>query len=386
MSENKLQTIFDDDDLGILDIKAISRIKTETERLIDSFEEINDFYQTNNCEPKKNESMNEMQLASRLKGLRNNIDKATVLIDFDVHNLLESYINPPKSIDDILNSNADILEVSSGEEAILTLKNIPERKNKSDFIATRKPCINFKKYKDGFKDVQKQLLAGNMRLIDFVNVKQLQEYSYYVSDGILLYVDGFGKQKEVHGRMKERTRCIFENGTESNMYLRSLSSQLYEGGKEVVKKDYIDKNNEIEAEDKKKGIIYVIKSLSNDIKLQKYQNLCKVGFTRSTINERVKNATNDPTFLMAPVKVLATYECYNLKAAKLENLLHRFFNSVRLDLVITDSQGDEKEPSEWFDISLNIVDQAINLMIDGEIVNYVYNNVSGKIELKNYEQ
>jgi hypothetical protein len=147
----------------------------------------------------------------------------------------------------------------------------------------------------------------------------------------------------------------------------------------------IDKNNEIEAENKKNGIIYVIKSLSSDIKLQKYQNLCKVGFTRNTIDDRAKNATNDSAFLMVLVKVLATYECYNLSAVKLENFLHRFFNSVKLDLAITDSLGDEKERSEWFDIPLNVVEQAINLMIVGEIVNYEHEKIGGKIKLKNSE-
>lgn len=383
MSKNILQKIFDDDDLGILDIKTLNKPKTETERLMDSFEEINDFYKKNNREPERDGPINEIQLALRLKGIRNDIDKARLLIDFDIYNLLSGYIQPPESIDDILNNDTDILEASSEENSILSLKNIPERKNDSDFVASRKTCKDFEIYKSNFENIQKQLSVGDMKLVDFINVKQLQEKLYYVSDGILLYVDKIGKQKKVYGRMKERIRCIFENGTESNMYLRSLSSQLYEGGKAVVDKDYIDKNNEIEVDDKKNGIIYIIKSLSDDIKLQKYNNLCKVGFTRNTIDERVKNAIKDPTFLMAPVRVLATYECYNLSIGKLENLLHRFFNSVKLDLAITDVQGDEKEPSEWFDVPLNIIDQAINLMMDGEIINYRYDEFDKKIKLKN---
>ena len=51
MSKNydKLLEIFSEDSLGILDIKSEkSKITTEDERLIDSFKEINNFYNENN--------------------------------------------------------------------------------------------------------------------------------------------------------------------------------------------------------------------------------------------------------------------------------------------------------------------------------------------------
>ena len=75
---------------------------------------------------------------------------------------------------------------------------------------------------------------------------------------------------------------------------------------------------------------------------------------------------------MAPVEVVADYRTYNLKASALENLLHRVFAEVRLDLTQIDRKGRDYDPSEWFVVPLNVIDQAIDLIISGEIVDYVY--------------
>tara|TARA_B100001540_G_scaffold316496_1_gene346521 strand:+ start:1916 stop:2050 length:135 start_codon:yes stop_codon:yes gene_type:complete len=39
---------------------------------------------------------------------------------------------------------------------------------------------------------------------------------------------------------------------------------------------------------------------------------------------------------MAPVHPVATYALYNIDKVKQENLLHRFFSDVRLDIEIKD--------------------------------------------------
>ena len=57
---------------------------------------------------------------------------------------------------------------------------------------------------------------------------------------------------------------------------------------------------------------------------------------------------------------------------KLEFLLHAFFGSACLNLDVFDKNGKRHMPREWFIASLNIVDQAIHLVMNGEIVNYRY--------------
>lgn len=83
-----LNNIFNSDPLGLLEIKAKNPIVTPDERLIATFEEINDFYEKHNNEPRKSNDINERKLYSRLEGLRNNPDKIQALQKYDRFNLL----------------------------------------------------------------------------------------------------------------------------------------------------------------------------------------------------------------------------------------------------------------------------------------------------------
>jgi len=87
--ETILNNIFESDPLGLLEIKAKNPVITADDRLIATFEEINDFYAKNSCEPKKTTDMNERGLFSRLKGLRGNPQKIQALKKYDRFNLLE---------------------------------------------------------------------------------------------------------------------------------------------------------------------------------------------------------------------------------------------------------------------------------------------------------
>ena len=74
MAKKKLtiDDIFNDDDFELLDSKVkASTVKTDEERLIDSFEEINVFIDKNDREPSKS-SMSEYGLMAKLKNFREN--------------------------------------------------------------------------------------------------------------------------------------------------------------------------------------------------------------------------------------------------------------------------------------------------------------------------
>lgn len=83
-----LSNIFDNDPLGILEIKAKNSVITADDRLIATFEEINDFYDKHCKEPTKSMDMHERKLYSRLDGIRNNEEKIVALKKYDKHNLL----------------------------------------------------------------------------------------------------------------------------------------------------------------------------------------------------------------------------------------------------------------------------------------------------------
>jgi Meiotically up-regulated gene 113 len=70
------------------------------------------------------------------------------------------------------------------------------------------------------------------------------------------------------------------------------------------------------------------------------------------------NAKLDPTFLMADVEVVATYGLYNINRTELENLIHRIFDSARLDIEIKDRFGQPVIPREWYLVPLFVIDEA----------------------------
>jgi hypothetical protein len=84
--------------------------------------------------------------------------------------------------------------------------------------------------------------------------------------GIMVYVAEVGEKEVKNGKVNARLRCIFENGTESNMLLRSLATELYkdETGRRIL--DHHEKALEaleqIQADDEKSGYLYVLQSLS----------------------------------------------------------------------------------------------------------------------------
>jgi len=86
-----------------------------------------------------------------------------------------------------------------------------------------------------------------------------------------------------------------------------------------------------------------------------------------------------PTYLMAPVNIVAEYEAYNMNTQKFENLLHRFFIDVCLDLEVTDNKRRIHQPREWFVAPLNIINQAIELIVNKQIQHYRYDTLLKKI-------
>ena len=84
-----LDDIFSNDPFGLLNVKPSSSPgRSEDERLIASFQEINDFYEENNREPDLGGGIQEHQLYSRLKSLRDNPTKTEMLKSQDKYGLL----------------------------------------------------------------------------------------------------------------------------------------------------------------------------------------------------------------------------------------------------------------------------------------------------------
>jgi hypothetical protein len=110
------------------------------------------------------------------------------------------------------------------------------------------------------------------------------------------------------------------------------------------------------------------------------QNLHKIGFTTTPVRQRIANTANEPTYLMAPVEIIAEYRTYNMKTSVLEHLLHRVFADVRLNINQVGADGRRYDSTEWFEVPLPVIDQAIELITSGDIVDYLYDAQSRNLE------
>ena len=213
----------------------------------------------------------------------------------------------------------------------------------------------------------------------------LREGAYYVHRGILFLLEKIDISKTEHYRddgtrvrTDGRTRCIFENGTESNMLMRSVEKILYTHGKVVtenadsVTEEFHENFTDITEEDQEAGYIYVLSSKSTDAKIKEINNLYKIGYSTTPVENRIKNAEKEPTYLMAPVQIEAEYKTFNMNTQKFEQLLHNFFGASCLNIDIYDEKLRRHMPQEWFIAPLDVIDRAIDLIITEQIFKFKY--------------
>ena len=381
--EAELTRIFAEDELGLFDVKPKkSFAKTADQRLIDSFEEINAFVAENGYEPKTDGGVIEKRLAFRLHGIRSNPEKVSALHEYDRFGLFGDI--PAKeyhSFEDVLADIDNDALFGDDAEDIFTLKHV-KAVALPDYISRRKKCKDFENFEEKFKNCQKDLSAGRRQILPFKNGKQIEAGQFFVLSGILLYVAEIGVLKYDKNRdLNGRTRCIFENGTESDMRLRSLSSGLYKDGRRITELDerLLDDLKNITTEDNETGYIYILRSKSNDERIKSITDLYKIGFCTETVEERIANAEQEPTYLMAPVEIIDSFRCFNLNPAKLESLLHSFFGNSCLNIDIFDKEGIRHSPREWFIAPYETIYQAIYFILNGEIVNYRYDSIKKEI-------
>jgi len=372
--KGSLEDIFNDDPFGLLDIKpAGTQARNADERLVASFEEINSFYEKNNREPTSGNGVQEYQLKSRLNGIRSDQQKIEMLKPHDRFNLLEIVQKPIESIDDIWDDDDfGLLETSA--ESIFDLKHVSKETTMPDYVASRKPCLDFENFEHLFITCHQDLSAKRRKLYPFKNEQQIDRGYFFVLKGILLYVAEVSEKEKTSGKVNARLRCIFENGTESDMLLRSLAAELYKNGRRVTEKaeNLLDNFNSISGEDKESGYIYVLRSLSENPEIIATKNLYKIGFSTTAVEERIKNALSEATYLFAPVIIVSVFKCYNMNTQKLELLLHTFFGNSCLNIDIFDKDSKRFTPREWFIAPIDVIEQAIEFIINGEIINVMY--------------
>lgn len=370
-----------DDPFGLTIVKPkVSANKDESKIVIEKFMKILEFYEKNKKEPAKEASREERTLAIILESIRNDKNQKRVVKHLDIYALLKDDLELVTDVDvEKIESLDDdpfglLGDESLDYEDIFTLKNVSKTLEMPDYIATRKVCKDFFRYEELFKNLQKDLQNKLRKIEEHKGERFIQKGLFFVLKGVVGYVADVGKLQKQNNKINARLKCIFENGTQSDMLLRSLSAELYKDGQVIsfLNEEIEDNLSQIQNEDKTSGYIYLLKSKSNDNQIRDIRNLYKIGYSTTKVDERLRNAKNEPTYLMAEVEQIAIYKCFNMNTQKLEQILHQFFGKSCLNIEIIGNDGKSHTPREWFIAPLEVIKQAIFMIVSGEIIYYKY--------------
>ena len=371
----------------------VDQRSAKEERIIAGFEEIDRFVAEHGRLPQHGSDRDifERLYAVRLDRLRESPECREVLKSLDQRGLLDAddqdiNINQSSDIDDI--SDAELL-AALGIEAnpaqdITRLTYVRSRQEikAAEEIAQRNPCQDFEQFKPIFDQVQHQLKTGDRQTIKYQDNATINLGDLFILDGQKIIVAEMGEWfTSDYGLPNSRLRVIYDNGTESDLLLRSLQRALNKDktSRRITTPDLGPLFLSAEAADElttdyiPTGHIYVLRSQSDHPFIVKNRSVIhKIGVTSGDVKKRIANAKKDPTYLLADVEIAVTFKLANINPKKLETLLHKFFDSARLDLALPDRFGIPVQPREWFFVSLETIEDVIEKIKDGTLDQFQY--------------
>lgn len=364
------------------------------QRIIAGFEEIERFVEEHGRPPEHGESRDifERLYAVRLDRIRESTECRAVLEGLDRRGLLGTEKDA--------NRHGDCLEEPTADEALLTALGVEadsaddvtklvhvrprDEIRAAEEVAQRTPCNDFAGFKSLFDAVQKDIESGTRQTIPYKDNAETKQGDLFILDGQKVVVAAMGDSfLSDYGRPDRRLRVVYDNGTESDLLLRSLQRAL---NKDKASRRITEPNlgplfgDEEEPDDLPTGHIYVLRSKSEDLFVAQNRSVIhKIGVTGGDVKSRVANAKKDPTYLLAEVDIVATFKLANINRKKLEALLHKVFAGARLDVALKDRFGSHVEPREWFLVPLPVIEEAIQKIIDGTIGAYHYDPTKAEL-------
>lgn len=380
------------EELGVeVEAKPTGGRTPREERILAGFEEIQRFVDEHGRTPEHGEDRDifERIYAVRLDRLRGLGECRALLEPIDRQGLLEGGKGVSLPVADSIDDEAllEALGVDGSVEGITELRHVRStaEKKAAEEIATRKKCEDFEEFKPMFLEIKKDLDTGIRQTRPFQTMAEIQKGQWFIVGGQIAYVADVGEEFVTdYDRRDSRLRVIYDNGTESDVLLRSLQRALHRdnAGRRITDVEYGPLfSGEIEEGDEASGTIYVLRSKSDHpVVVANRDILHKIGVTGGSIERRIANAKLDPTFLMADVEIVATYKLSNINRTKLENLIHRIFDRVKLDVEIKDRFGNPVEPREWYLVPLFVINEAVSRIKDGTITDYLYDPATASLK------
>ncbi|MCM1296813.1 MAG: GIY-YIG nuclease family protein [Muribaculaceae bacterium] len=363
-------------------VTAPKKRPTSSDRLIAAFQEVCDFYEKNGNLP---DEQTDRQLFHKFNGILKSEAKIERCRPFDTFGILpsnESKVEEPQvemepphelteeeQLEQILNDPL-LADITDGED--LGLFDVPQymkdriaARKEADYVGSRRPCEDFEQFTDGFKEIQQGLKTGKYKLVKF-SEPTLKVGRYFVEQGIIGYLAAFDDEgKNKYGLKDGRTRVIYENGSEADIKFRTITKNLSVDGYSIMDCSDLTQEEFEEAftvtdKDVESGTIYVLRSKSTRPEIAAIKDLYKIGFTVTSMESRLANAKNEPTYLCADVDIVATWKVYNVKSSTFEALIHKLFDCVKLNVTV-----DGHRPKEWFIVPFHVIETAVVNIIKG---------------------
>lgn len=360
-----------------------SAVSPRDARIIAGFEDIQKFYEEHGRAPQHGADRDifERLYAVRLDRLRAQPDCVRLVADLDAQGLLDagaSQASEAVEMDD--DALLAALGVEPGVSGVLTeLKHVRSKAERraADDIAVRQPCADFDSFAPLFNAVKADIGNGIRQTLKFERKSEIESGRFFIVDGLMAYVAHAGEFfTNDSGNRDSRLRVIYDNGTESNLLARSLQKALTQdqSGRRITDPEAgpLFEQKELVA-GSQTGTIYVLRSMSDHPEVKKNREVIhKIGVTGGNIERRFANAEKEPTFLMAPVEIVASFSLIDINRVALENLLHRFFAPGRLDITIYDRFGAPVHPREWFVVPLDVIHEAVLLLQEKKLHLFEY--------------
>ncbi|MBF2075701.1 MAG: GIY-YIG nuclease family protein [Synechococcales cyanobacterium C42_A2020_086] len=395
-----------DEDLELLDELGVdlapepsSQRSAREERIIAGFEEIERFVEEKGRLPQHGDTHDifERLYAVRLDRLRESEECRAILKPFDSRGLLDAEAESLTSAE-VLTDEALLASLgidATSENDITQLTHVRSLRDKSrsrreiraaEEIAQRTPCKDFDQFKSIFDQVQQDLQTGARQTVKYQDNAVVNPGDLFILDGQKVLVAEMGEPFiSDYGVPNCRLRVVYDNGTESDLLLRSLQRALNKDktSRRITKPetDFGPLFSHVEAEDDlPTGYIYVLRSQSDDPFIAENRSVIhKIGVTGGDIKKRIANAKQDPTYLLADVEIVATFKLANINRKKLETVLHNFFDHTRLDVQLQDRFGIAVKPREWFLVPLEAIEEAIEKVKEGTINQFRYDPQSASL-------
>lgn len=389
----------DDDILAELGVdltpKKVRARTPREERIIAGFEDIVKFHEEHGRAPQHGENRDifERLYAVRLDRLRALPESRGLLAEMDPNGLLGGAETAGLGAADHLDDAALLAELGIDAEPtddITQLRNVrsnSERKAAEE-IASAERCEDFETFKPLFEEIEADLASGARVTRPFGRDAGIDLGDFFILRGQLAYVAEVGDlTKAPNGQNDARLRVIYSNGTESNLLRWSLQRALYkdESGRRVTEPDAgpLFSSAPDEPDQLPTGTLYVLRSRSPHPTIATHRDLIhKIGITGGAVEARIAGAADDATYLLAAVDVVATYKLYDINRPRLEALIHRVLDSVRFEAEIPDRFGKPVRPREWFLVPLSVIDEIVQRIGDGTLVNYTYDRAQAALTLR----